>query len=94
MSDAITSEISDRICAHMNEDHASAVVLYAQTYGNSPDATKAEMISVDPEGMNLMAQVKGSDVPIRIHFDHILKDAEDAHHTLIAMVKQARSHSK
>ncbi|NES93575.1 MAG: heme iron utilization protein, partial [Okeania sp. SIO2B9] len=27
---------------------------------------------------------------IRIEFDHTLKDAEDAHHTLIDMLKQAR----
>lgn len=90
MSEAFSTEISDRICKHMNEDHANAVALYAQTFGNSPDTEAAQMLSIDAQGMNLMAEINGSSVPIRIEFDHALKDAEDAHHTLIDMVKQAR----
>lgn len=91
MSDVISPEVSDRICAHMNEDHADAVLLYAKAFGNLTDATAAEMLSIDPEGMNLSATTNGASVPIRIKFDRVLKDSEDAHHTLIAMVRQARS---
>jgi putative heme iron utilization protein len=40
--------------------------------------------------MDLTAQVNGEAIPVRIQFDHLLADAEDAHQTLIAMVKQAR----
>lgn len=91
MSEAITPTISDRICKHMNEDHAAAIALYAQVYGNAPTAENAVMESIDPQGMNILAQVAGSTVPVRIEFDHPLKDAEDAHHTLVAMIKQARA---
>jgi putative heme iron utilization protein len=91
MSEQFTTEVSDRICKHMNEDHADAVALYARSFGNAPDTEAAEMVSIDAEGMNLMTQVKGNSVPLRIQFDHVLKDAEDAHYTLIAMVKQART---
>ena len=90
MSETFSTEISDRICSHMNEDHANAVVLYAQAYGGITDAASAQMLAIDATGMNLNAQINGETVPIRISFDHTLKDAEDAHHTLIAMVKQAR----
>jgi putative heme iron utilization protein len=90
MSEQISAEISDRICNHMNEDHANAVVLYAQTFGGLTNATAAAMVAIDPQGMDLTAQVNGENVPVRIEFDHLLQDAEDAHHTLIAMVKQAR----
>ena len=90
MSETITPVISDRICKHMNEDHANAIVLYAQVFGNSPEAEAAEMISIDPQGMDLSAQINGTTVPVRINFDRVLKDAEDAHYTLIDMVKQAR----
>ena len=91
MSDSFTPEISERICSHMNEDHANAVLLYAQNFGSSANATGAKMVSIDPQGMNLTAAVSGESLPIRIEFDHKLKDAEDAHHTLINMVKQART---
>lgn len=94
MSEPITAEVSERICQHMNEDHADAVLLYAQTFGGSPEATAAEMVSIDPNGMNLTAQVSGDAVPVRIEFDRILEGAEDAHHTLIAMIKEARAKSK
>ena len=90
MSDNFSPEISSRICKHMNEDHANAVLLYAQAFGGVTDATTAEMLSIDAEGMNLTAQVNSEAVPVRIQFDHILVDSEDAHQTLIAMVKQAR----
>lgn len=52
------------------------------------------MLSIDAQGMNLMAQVNGASVPLRIEFERTLADAEDAHHTLIAMVKQARTLAK
>lgn len=91
MSEPFSVQVSDRICQHMNEDHADAVVLYARTFGNSPDAEAAEMLSIDEQGMNLNTKVRGESVPLRIEFDHVLKDSEDAHHTLIAMVKQART---
>lgn len=94
MSDNFSPEISSRICTHMNEDHASAVVLYAQAFGGVADATMAQMQSIDAQGMNLTAQVNGEPVPVRIEFDHVLADSEDAHQTLIAMVKQARVQSK
>ena len=91
MPDVITPAVSDRICQHMNEDHAAAIVLYAKVFGNAPEAETATMDSIDPQGMNLTTKIKGETVPVRIEFDHTLKDSEDAHHTLIAMVKQARS---
>lgn len=90
MADPISPQVSERICSHMNDDHASAIALYAQVYGATPEAESAKMLSIDPHGMNLNATVKGSEVPLRIEFDHVLQDSEDAHHTLIEMVKQAR----
>ncbi len=90
MSDKITPTISDRICKHMNEDHGEAIALYAKVFGDKPETETAQMVSIDPEGMNLTAQVNGESIPIRITFDHTLADSEDAHQTLIAMVRQAR----
>lgn len=90
MADPITPEISDRICAHMNDDHADAVALYARVFGQTPDAQAARLVSIDPEGMTLAAQCGDESKSVRVPFDHTLADSEDAHQTLIAMVKQAR----
>ncbi|MEG5136741.1 MULTISPECIES: DUF2470 domain-containing protein [unclassified Microcoleus] len=94
MSDQFSTEISDRICTHMNEDHASAVVLYAQAYGDKPEATSAQMLAIDANGMDLTAQINDETVPVRVKFDRTLADAEDAHHILIDMLKQARKAAK
>jgi putative heme iron utilization protein len=91
MSDPITPEVSDRICKHMNEDHAEAVLLYAKVYGKTENATKAAMSSIDPEGMNLDVSIDSEAVTLRIPFDRTLTDSEDAHQTLIGMVRQARA---
>jgi putative heme iron utilization protein len=86
----ITAEVSSRICQHMNDDHSNAVLLYAQTFGGLKEAQAAEMQAIDNTGMDISVQVDDKFVPVRINFDHVLQDSEDAHHTLIAMVKQAR----
>jgi putative heme iron utilization protein len=91
MSEIITPEVSQRICRHMNEDHSDAVVLYARIYGNSPAAKTAQMISIDARGMELLVEgTEEQKSPIRIEFQHQLESAQDAHHTLIEMLKQAR----
>ena len=91
MSESITPAISDRICKHMNEDHSEAIALYAKAFGNKPETESATMKSIDPQGMNLAAQIAGETVPIRVEFDHTLEDAADAHHTLVAMIKVAKT---
>ena len=93
MPETITPAVSDRICKHMNEDHADAVLLYAQRYGGSDEASAAVMDSIDADGMTLSATIGHQTVPVRITFDHILEGAEDAHYTLIDMLKRARQNA-
>jgi len=86
-SEAITPQVSDRICRHMNKDHAEAVLTYAQRYGDQAAATAATLTAIDQKGMDLQADVNGETLPVRVAFDHELKDAADAHHTLVAMLR-------
>lgn len=83
----IDRKVSDRICKHMNKDHAEAVLTYAHRYGNQPLATAATLTAIDDTGMELTAKVNGETLPVHIAFDRPLKDAADAHHTLVAMLK-------
>jgi putative heme iron utilization protein len=90
MLNPFTSEISDRICKHMNDDHADAVLLYAKAFAETPEATAATMLKIDAEGMDLSVQEDSRSTLARVAFDHQLQDAEDAHQTLIVMIRQAR----
>ncbi len=88
MSEPITAAVSDRICKHMNKDHADAVLMYAQVYGKAESAVGATMESIDAEGMDLTANVDGAATSLRIPFDHRLENAKEAHHVLVEMLKQ------
>ena len=82
-ADPLTPEVSDRICKHMNDDHAEAVLAYARHYGGIQGAQAARMVAVAPEAMTL--DVDGA--PVQVPFDHTLSDSEDAHRTLVAMLR-------
>ena len=90
MADAITPKVSDRICKHMNDDHADAVLLYAQKFGSAATATAATMKAIDATGMDLDATVAGQSTPVRVSFERSLTDAKDAHHVLVEMLKQVK----
>ena len=91
MANAITPPVSDRICKHMNDDHADAVLLYAQKLGDATTATAATMKAIDANGMDLDATVDGEMTPVRVSFERPLADAKDAHHVLVEMLKQVKS---
>ncbi len=82
-ADPITPAVSDRICKHMNEDHADAVLAYARHYAALTTAREARMLAIQPEAMQL--EVDGS--LVQITFDHTLTDSEDAHRTLVALLR-------
>ncbi len=81
--DPLTNEASKRICKHMNEDHDDAIKSYASYYGGIKNPVKAKMIEITSQKMVL--NVDGS--LISIDFDHILANSEDAHQTLISMLR-------
>jgi putative heme iron utilization protein len=82
-ADPLTPAVSDRICKHMNADHSEAVLAYARHFGGLTAARSARMLAVGPEAMRL--EVDGT--PVDIPFDHTLSDSEDAHRTLVAMLR-------
>ncbi|MCP9775951.1 DUF2470 domain-containing protein [Cyanobium sp. HWJ4-Hawea] len=81
--DPLTPAVSDRICLHMNDDHAAAVLAYARHYAGIEGAQTARMVAITPEAMEL--EVDGNSVAVG--FDHPLSDSEDAHRTLVAMLR-------
>jgi len=82
-ADPLTSAVSERICKHMNDDHAEAVLAYARHYGGVEAPQQARMLAVRPDAMELDVDGQRLDVA----FDHTLSDSEDAHRTLVAMLR-------
>ena len=82
-ADPLTPAVSERICRQMNDDHGDAVLQYALHYGGVSAANIATMTAVNADAMSL--EVDGK--PLRIPFDHTLTDSEDAHRTMVAMLR-------
>ena len=82
-SDPLTADVSVRICKHMNNDHQEALISYARHYAGLEGITKARMITISSIGMELEVDEQRVQIP----FDHQLIDSEDAHKTLVAMLR-------
>jgi putative heme iron utilization protein len=82
-ADPLTTAVSDRICKHMNDDHGEAVLAYARHYGGLGEAKQASLLAVTPELMRIEADGQ----VVEVSFDHTLSDSEDAHRTLVAMIR-------
>ncbi len=81
--DPLDQEVSERICLHMNEDHSGSLKKYAQYYGSIEKPQNAKMLSIDPYKMTLDVD----NTIIEIPFDHTLINSEDAHKTLVKMLR-------
>ena len=73
------------VVAHMNEDHADTVRLYATGLLGQPEADW-RLTGVDPEGADLAA----GKARARLWFDKPVRDAEGARVELVRLVKRAR----
>jgi putative heme iron utilization protein len=89
MSATLSAEAVSTICAHMNEDHAGALVAYARYFAGLEGAESARLVSLDAKGMELEVEIAGASETAHITFDHELEGAADARATLIDMARAA-----
>ena len=86
MDDATRAEVM----AHMNADHADAVLLYAQVFGEIEHALSARMVAFDRQRMRLEVDdgtgVQSIDVP----FSEPVDSPGAARRVLITMARTAR----
>jgi putative heme iron utilization protein len=79
------------IIAHMNADHADAMVLYCKAFSEATEITFASMTGIDRYGFELSAKTKEGPRPVRLAFAKPVSTPEDARAALISMLKDARS---
>ncbi len=84
---ALPPEQIAAMIAHMNDDHADAVLGYVHNYAGLPAAVAATLVALDANGMLVHAIIDGAPQPVAIPFDHTLRDAADARDALIAMAR-------
>ena len=78
------------IIAHMNADHADALVEYARHFAREP-ADEATMVAVDRLGFKLRLRQGERLSSVRIAFPAEVRTAAQSRETLIAMLREARA---
>jgi putative heme iron utilization protein len=79
------------IIAHMNADHADAMVLYCKAFSKAADIAAARMTGIDRYGFEMSAKTNDGPRPVRVAFATPVGTPEDARVVLISMLKDARS---
>lgn len=79
------------IMAHMNADHADAMVLYCKAFSKATDITAASMTGIDRYGFEMSAKTTAGPRPVRLAFASPVSTPEDARTVLISMLKDART---
>lgn len=78
------------ILAHMNADHADALVLYCHAFAGVA-AEAATMTAIDRMGFAVRAQVGERLQGVRINFAHDVTTPAEARKVLVEMVREARA---
>jgi putative heme iron utilization protein len=77
--------------AHMNADHADALVIYCKAFSRATEISSATMTGIDQYGFEMSAKTSEGPRPVRLAFTRPASTPEDARAVLISMLKDARS---
>jgi putative heme iron utilization protein len=78
------------LIAHMNDDHADAMVLYCKAFSRATEITSASMTGVDRYGFEMSAMTSKGPRPVRLAFSTPVRTAEEVRAALISLVNEAR----
>lgn len=78
------------ILAHMNDDHAAALVDYCRAFSRATEVRSARMTGIDRYGFELSAETPEGPRPVRVAFPSPIATPEDARRELVGLVKKAR----
>lgn len=78
---------------HLNDDHADAVLLWAQTLGGYADATAATVEAIDRYGADLRVQTPRGEAPTRVGFAEAAQTPGDLRVATVELTKLARGWS-
>lgn len=86
----INDEVIQRICKHMNKEHTSSLLAYANYFGKRKDALSAQLFSFNQQQMQLEIKTENGLEMINIDFIRHVETAKDAHDVLVEMSMTAK----
>jgi putative heme iron utilization protein len=91
--DPVASEAASAI-AHLNEDHADALLVIGQQLGGYPDASAARCSGLDRRGIDLVLDTPRGRAPTRVAFGGELADRAQLRAATVELTHRARAHAK
>lgn len=86
-----TAPLAEGVLAHMNEDHADAMVLMCRTFSRARDTSAAVMTSLDRYGFEMSATTADGPRPIRLAFSKTVETSEEVRNEMVALSRKARA---
>ena len=84
------SQGAEGAIAHLNEDHADALLEMVQALGGHPEATAARCTDADRTGLALIAQVDGSEMPVRVDYDEPIEEPSGLRKATVKLAHRSR----
>jgi heme iron utilization protein len=85
------SEGAAHAIAHLNEDHADALLDMARAIGGCPEATAARCIDADRIGLDLVAETPGGEAEVRVPYDEPIDAPEGLRKATVKLAHRARA---
>ncbi|MGE3284884.1 MAG: HugZ family protein [Pseudonocardia sp.] len=86
-----TRRFAAGVVAHMNDDHADALVSYCRFYADLPTTEAARMTSVDRYGFRVAAtDAAGARREVRIAFDGPVASPDETRRAMVTLLRRAR----
>jgi putative heme iron utilization protein len=85
-----TAPAAERAVAHLNEDHADALLAMARGLGGYPDATAARCTTIDRHGLDLALATPRGEAPVRIGFAEPARAPDGLRAATVELARRAR----
>ena len=86
----LAGEFERQVVAHMNADHADAVLLYVTVLASLPQATRGELVSIDLKAMTIRTDLPHPNREVRIALEPCPDGPGQIRAALVTMAKRAR----
>jgi putative heme iron utilization protein len=81
----------ERAIAHLNEDHADALLDMARAYGGAAEATAARCVDVDRTGLDLIVETAVGETEVRVPYEEPIEGPEGLRAATVKLAHSARA---
>ena len=82
---------AERAIAHLNEDHADALLEMAQALGGRPEATAARCLDADRSGLDLRVQTPEGEREVRVPYEEPIEEPAGLRKATVRLAQKARA---